>query len=447
MSNVKQTYRFALDPTPRQQRALASHCGAARFAWNFGLGLVRRRLEERRADPTVAVPWSLAALRREWNQAKHQIAPWWADNSKEAYNAGLDALARALDAYFRSRDGDWKGPRVGFPGFKRKRAARRSCRFTTGAIRVEPDRHHVTLPRLGAIRTHESTRKLARRLEQGTARILSATVSHSGGRWQVGFICEVERAQRPARQPDAVVGVDVGIRHLAVLSTGEVIPNPQPLQTAQGRLRRLNRQLNRRQGPRAPDGSRQQPSKAWLETRTKLARTSARVANLRRDHLHKLTSGLAAAGTVVVEDLNITGMLGNRRLARRIADAGWGELRRQLGYKLAWAGGHLVVADRWYPSSKTCSACSAVKAKLPLATRTFCCQACGLELDRDLNAARNLARVVELVAGSGSGDPKRPWRGRKTRPGRADPREAGSQHQTSSGPGEAGTAEPQGPAA
>lgn len=140
-------------------------------------------------------------------------------------------------------------------------------------------------------------------------------------------------------------------------------------------------------------------------------------------------------------------MLGNRRLARRIADAGWGELRRQLGYKLVWAGGRLIVADRFFPSSKTCSACGVVKAKLPLATRVFHCQACGHVLDRDLNAARNLARIVELVAGSGSGDPKRSWRGRKTRPGRADPAEAGSQRQTGSGLGEAGTAGPQGSAA
>jgi IS605 OrfB family transposase len=376
-------------------------------------------------------------------------SPWWAANSKEAYNSGLEALARGLDAYFRSRDGTRQGRRVGFPKFKRKHRARMSCRFTAagGPIRVEPDRHHVTLPRIGTLRTHESTRKLARRIEQGTARILSATISHSSGRWLVSFACEVQRTQRPTQQPKATVGVDVGIRHLAVLSTGNIIPNPQPLQTAQARLRRLNRQLARRQGPRAPDGRRQIPSKGWLETKAELAKTSARAANIRRDHLHKLTTQLATTyGTVVVEDLNILGLLGNRRLARRIADAGWGELRRQLGYKLAWAGGQLVVADRWYPSSKTCSACGAVSAKLPLATRTFHCPACGLTLDRDLNAARNLARIVEMVAGSGSGDRKRPWRGRKTRHRRADPGETGSQRRTD-GPGETGTAGPQGSAA
>jgi putative transposase len=371
MPVIKQAYRFALDPTPRQQDQLASHCGAARYAWNFGLGLVKQRLEERKINLDVAVPWSLAALRHEWNQVKHQLAPWWSENSKEAYNSGLDALTRALDAYFRSRDGTRQGPRVGFPGFKRKHTTRMSCRFTTGTIRLEPDRHHVTLPRIGSIRTHESTRKLARRLEQDTARILSATISQAAGRWWVSFACEVQRAQHPARQPEAVVGVDVGIRHLAVTSTGEVIANPQPVQAAQGKLRRLNRQLARRHGPRAPDGSRQAPSKGWLETKAKLTRTNARVANIRRDGLHKLTTKLAATyGIVVVEDLNIAGLLRNRPLARKIADAGWGELRRQLGYKLTWAGGQLIVADRWYPSSKTCSACGVVKAKRATRGRT-----------------------------------------------------------------------------
>ena len=145
MPTVHQAYRFALDPTCRQQAALASHCGAARYAWNFGLALVKQRLQERQTDPSVVVPWTLAALRRQWNQAKHQLAPWWAENSKEAYSCGLDALARGLDAYFRSRDGTRQGRRVGFPGFRRKHTTRMSCRFTTGVIRVEPDRHHVTL--------------------------------------------------------------------------------------------------------------------------------------------------------------------------------------------------------------------------------------------------------------------------------------------------------------
>jgi IS605 OrfB family transposase len=267
---------------------------------------------------------------------------------------------------------------VGFPGLKGKHRSRPSCRFTTGPIRVEPDRHHVVLPRLGRLRTHESTRKLARRVEQGTARVLAATISSAGDRWYVSFTCEVQRIIPGTRQPRAVVGVDVGIRHLAVLSSGELIANPAPLHASLRRLRRLNRQLTRRHGPISAEGTRRLPSAGWRQARTRLARAHARVANVRRDGLHKLTAHLASEyGTIVVEQLNIAGMLRNRRLARRIADAGWGELHRQLGYKTTWAGGRLVQADRWFPSSKTCAGCQAVKAKLPLSARVFQCEACG----------------------------------------------------------------------
>jgi transposase len=406
---VHQAYRFALDPTPRQQGALASHVGGARFAYNWGLELVKRRLDERAAGHDVEVPWSLPALRREWNRAKAGVAPWWAENSKEAYGSGLDALARGLRNWADSKQGRRVGARVGFPRRKRKGCGRPACRFTTGAIRVEADRHHVTLPRLGGLKTHESTRKLARRLKQGTARILAATISQQGGRWFVSFTCEVQRAQRRPRRPAARVGVDVGLRHLAVLSSGEQVANPRPLAAALRRLRRMNRQLARQRGPRAPDGTLRPPSAGWRKTQRELARRHARVANLRAEALHQLTTGLAAEyGTVVVERLNVAGMVRNRRLARAIADSGMGRVRRLLGYKCPWAGGRLMEAGTFFASSKTCSGCGTVKAKLSLAERTFRCQACGLVVDRDVNAARNLAALVDgiqqieqVVAGSG----------------------------------------------
>ena len=154
---VHQAYRFALDPTPRQQGALASHVGGARFAYNWGLELVKRRLEERAAGQDVEVPWTLPTLRRAGNRAKDGVAPWWAENSKEAYSSGLDALASGLRNWADSKQGRRAGVRVGFPRRKRKGHGRSACRFSTGAIRVEADRHHVTLPRLGCLKTHEST--------------------------------------------------------------------------------------------------------------------------------------------------------------------------------------------------------------------------------------------------------------------------------------------------
>ena len=398
-ATVHQAYRFALDPTPRQQGRLASHVGASRFAFNWGLALVKERLDRRAAGEDVTVPWSLFELRREWNRAKDQVAPWWAENSKEAYSSGLDGLARALHNFSDSKGGRRRGAKLGFPRHKRRGRCRETCRFTTGIIRVEPDRHHVSLPRLGRLRTHESTRKLARRLEQGTARILSATISRQGGRWYVSFGCQVQRTTIGPRRPGVRVGVDVGLHHLAVLSDGRQVPNPAPLQAALRELRRRNRRLSRRMGPIASDGSRREPSRGWLAAKCQLGRTHVRVAHLRHNALHHLTTELAATyGAVVVEHLNVAGMLRNRRLARRLADTGFGELRRQLTYKCAWVGGRLVQADTFYPSSKTCSGCGHVKAKLSLSERTYRCGCCGLVVDRDLNAACNLAALVDVPA-------------------------------------------------
>ncbi|WP_130340453.1 IS607 family element RNA-guided endonuclease TnpB [Micromonospora kangleipakensis] len=447
-----QAYRFALDLTPSQERAVLAHAGAARVAHNWALARVKAVMDQRAAersygvadaDLTPAVGWSLPALRKAWNAAKGDVAPWWAECSKEAFNTGLDALARALKNWADSRAGKRAGRPVGFPRFKSRRRTRPSVRFTTGAIRVEADRKHVMLPRLGRLKTHESTRKLTRRVDAGAARILSATVRRDGGRWYVSFTCEVQRADRVPTHPFSTVGVDVGVTHLAVLSTGELVPNPRHLDTAGRRMRRLARRMSRRVGPDRRTG--QRPSNRWERARRQMTRAHARVANLRRDGLHKLTTRLARQyGTVVVEDLNVAGMLRNRRLARRIADAGFAELRRQLAYKTEWNGGRLVVADRWYPSSKTCSGCGAVKTKLALSERTYTCTTCGLVLDRDLNAARNLAALAAEVDTAGSGPVAGRGANRKTRHGGP----VAAKRQPGTAPaGKAGTAPPQGRAA
>ncbi|QDO05252.1 IS607 family element RNA-guided endonuclease TnpB [Streptomyces sp. S1D4-23] len=409
---VMQAYRFALDPNTGQEHALRSHCGAARAAYNWAVGWVSASWWQRRAEGSYNIPeaeltqwrpWSLPALRKAFNAAKHtdpRFADWWQENSKEAYSTGLANAAAAFDNYSKSKRGQRKGTRVGMPRFKSKDRARPACRFTTGTIRVEADHRHVTLPRLGTIRTHESTRKLQRRIENGTARILSATVRFERGRWFVSLQAEVKREFQRVARPDMTVGVDLGVKVLAVLadSLGEIryVPNPAHCDTALGTLKRLSRQVSRRQGPDRRTG--QKPSKRWLKANEQRNRMHHRVANLRTDALHKLTTRIRAEyGTVVVEDLNVAGMLKNRRLARKIADAGFGEIRRQLTYKGRRNACRTVVADRWYPSSKTCSDCGAVKAKLPLHVRVFTCDACGLVMDRDENAARNLAALAATV--------------------------------------------------
>jgi len=420
---VLQAYRFALDPTPRQERALASHVGARRFAFNWGLALVKERLEARARGEDVEVPWSLPALRREWNRQKHVVAPWWRENSKEAYSSGLDGLARALQNWSKSRKGERKGRRVGFPRFRKKGRGRESVRFTTGAIRVD-GKSHVVLPRIGRVKTHEPTTALLRHIQAGTARILSATVSREGGRWFVSFTCEVERQPGRPRFPDKVVGVDAGVRHLAVLSTAEVWPNPRAQEKALKKIARWNRALARRE----------RGSRGWQEALRQLQLAYARAAHIRRDAIHKLTHYLATTfGVVVVETLNVAGMLKNRRLARVLADAALAEISRQLQYKCAWYGSRLVEAPAFYPSSKRCSRCGAVKGHVPLGERTFRCEACGLVMDRDENAARNLAALAAAVAGSGPETLNARGRDVRPAPWQAVPEEAGSRRQRIAG--------------
>lgn len=410
-----QAFRFALDPNNAQRSALAAHCGASRFAFNWGLGLVKERLEQRESDASVQVPWNLPALRREWNRAKQDVAPWWSANSKEAYSSGLDALACALNSFSSSRKGKRKGRPAGFPRFRKRGRSRRSCRFTTGAIAVTGDRH-IRLPRLGVLRTAEPTAKLAVKLGAGQARILSATICEQAGRWFVSFTCEVER-QQTRKHTGEVAGVDAGVRHLAVVAGTHSPPvyvvNPRPLQARRRKLARLQRQLSRRRPG----------SKRKAAARARLGRCHRRIADIRRDNMHKLTTGLAKTyTTIVVEDLAVANMTRRRRGRGRTAKAGLNgaildsalaELRRQLIYKCAWYGSALVTVNRHYPSSKTCSDCGRRKPSLALQVRVFECAGCGLVIDRDHNAARNLAKAAVAASAAETQN----GRGEKVRPG------------------------------
>lgn len=472
---VTQAYRFALDPTPAQEREMLSHAGAGRFAFNHMLARTKAVMGQRAAERSYGIPddqltptqgWSLAALRRTWNADKHEAAPWWAENSKEAYNTGLDALARALDAWNASRTGKRAGKPVGFPRFKSRRE-RPTVRFTTGTIRTEADRHHVTLPRLGTIKTHESTRKLSRRLDAGTARILSATISRdSGGRWHCAFQVIVQRNLAGPTASGRVVGIDVGVKDLIVAATPDGtevlrIPAPRSLTNAQNRLRALNRKAARQQSPYDTTTRQHRPaSNRWHKTQQRIARLHGHAANIRRDTLHKATTTLATHyDLIVVETLNVTGMTTRggahkRGLNRAITDAALADIRRMLGYKTIWYGSALVAADRFYPSSKTCSACGERKPSLTLAERIFECPTCGAQLDRDLNAAINLARLGETLTSEQSPAGSGPAAGRgatqKTRPAQAR-KAGGNETSTPHGPArlavQTGTASPQGEAA
>jgi putative transposase len=408
---IQQAYRFALAPTAEQEQFLGNCCGASRFWFNQGLTLVKQRLDRRDAGEEVDLPWSYRALCVAFrgDAIKDELAPWRSEVVTGSYQAGLEALGKALHQFSMARRA---GRRVGFPRFRAKGRCHEAVIFQRPRI---ADHRHIELDRrLGRIRSKESLRKLTRLLAADpNARVLRSTVQRTNGGWVISFTVERSTKRRRPRKPRAAVGVDVGLSRLATLSTGEIAENVRPLESALRSLRRLQRQLDRQRrandpGNYLPDGRIRPGPKAWhksnrmVRTEQRVRKLHERVANLRREQAHHLTTGLVREfGVIGVESLAVKNLLANRRLARHIADVGWGMVLAQLSYKSSWStGSMLVAADRFYPSSKTCSACGAVKAKLRLAERVFTCdeRACGQVLDRDLNAALNLARVAQRQA-------------------------------------------------
>jgi putative transposase len=223
-------------------------------------------------------------------------------------------------------------------------------------------------------------------------RILSVTISRQADGWYASFAIEVVY-EPDSRSDDTVAGVDLGITALATLSDGSKVPAPKPLRRYLQKLKRLSRSFSRKQR-----GSRNR-----AKAKTKLARLHRQIANIRADVLHKLTTSLTSYRAIVIEDLNVTGMLANGNLSRAIADVGFFEFRRQLQYKAAMAGSRVLVADRWFPSSKLCSGCGAKNDALKLSDRIWTCASCGTSHDRDVNAARNLARYAESSPASACG--------------------------------------------
>ncbi len=366
---VNQAFRFELSPNAAQRRALAQHIGAARFAYNWGLSLCQKALEEGRRLP------SAAELHREWNRWKRENAPWWTEVSKCAPQEAFRDLEKALK--------NWRKGKSRFPRFKRKKLTPDNGARLTGSIRVFS--RHIGLPRIGKVKSKEPTDKLLKLLEERKARILSATISREADRFYVSLTCEVERPDpkpKEVRSEEDVVGVDLGISSFAVLSDGTPIEAPKPLAKRLRLLERRSKQLSRKE----------KGSNNSKKTALALARLHRKVKNLRRDFLHKQTTWLARTKlVVVVEDLNVKG-LSRGPLSRSVADVGWGTFLRMLEYKAKWYGATLIAAPRSFPSSRLCSRCGHLHGKMSLSQRVFRCEACGLEMDRDLNAAINLKK-------------------------------------------------------
>ena len=375
--------KVALDPTPAQEKRLLSHAGGARFAYNAMLAHVKAAL-----DAGEKPEWSFWSLRKQWNMDKDALAvdaegsPWWSENSKEAYSSGIEALSKGLSNWSKSRKGDRKGRRVGFPKFKSKNKSTPRFTYAAGGFGlIDGDPKALRIPKIGRFHCMEDVTKRV-----NGARVLRMTISQRAGRWYASLT--VEREDKPVANPPkgGAVGVDLGVKQLATLSDGTVVENPRYLREAEKKLKRAQQALSRKT----------KGSNRRAKARAKVARIHAHVANQRLDAMHKLTTRLFRKySDISVEDLNVSGMVKNRHLAKSVSDAAFGEFRRQLEYKTARASARLHVVDRWYRSSKTCSKCGSVKAKLSLAERTYTCDNCGLTMDRDLNAAINI-----LVAGS-----------------------------------------------
>ena len=375
--------KVALDPTPSQERRLLSHAGAARFAYNMGLAHVKEGIEAGNRPE-----WSFFSLVYWWNANKDALAvnadgePWWQENSKEAYSRALESLAKALSNWSKSRKGDRKGRKVGFPKFKAKGSATPKFTYGTGSFGlIKDDPKALKLPRIGRVHCMENVAKRV-----GEAKVKRMTISQRAGRWYASLT--VEREDKPVKRAPkgGAVGVDLGVKTLATLSDGTVIKNPRYLRKSERKLKKAQQALS----------GKTKGSNRRAKAKAKVARIHAHVANRRSDAMHKLTTRLTRKySDISIEDLHVAGMVKNHHLAKSIMDAAFGEFRRQLEYKTARSGARLHVVDRWYRSSKTCSGCGSVKAKLSLSERTYRCDSCGLAIDRDLNAAINIC-----VAGS-----------------------------------------------
>jgi putative transposase len=418
------TFRFCLDPTVEQCGVLARHAGASRFAFNQCLVMVKTALTQRKTDPSVEVPWSgfdLINAFNAWKKTENagrlfsvdtdgltQIVvsglSWRTAVCQQVFEEAAVDLGNALNAWSDSRSGKRKGKRVGFPRLKKKTGVVPSFRLRNKhrkgrppAIRVgDNDRARcVTLPGIGQVAVHDDTRRLRRMLANDRAKILFATVSHHGGRWWVSLnvkAADLHPAhQHPPRDLDdhtGWVGVDRGLSAFLVAAsvdgaqTARIHDAPKALWAGMRQQRCLAKKLSR-----TKKGSINRRQAA-----AKLGRHHCHVANVRRHFLHQVSNELVKThDRLVIENLNVSGMLRNHRLAQAISDAGWAEFARLLGYKQTWRGGQVVVADRWYPSTRLCAVCGALNGDMTLADRVFTC-GCGHFADRDTNAAVNLAR-------------------------------------------------------
>lgn len=369
-------HRIALDLNNVQATYMARAAGTARFAYNWALAEWQSQYEAWKLDSSQPKP-TQAALRRQLNSIKRERFPWMLEVTKNAPQMAIIQLGQAFQNFFAGRS---KYPQL------RKKGVH--DRFTLTNDQFNIDGCRMRIPNLGWVRMRESLRF--------AGNIMSATVSRVADRWFVSITVDAEDdSHLPKAENQGAVGVDLGVSALATLSTGETITGAKSHKALLARLQRLSRSLSRKQ----------KGSEKRKKAKGKLAKLHARIAAIRSDALHQLTTSLTRRFHIIgIEDLNVRGMVKNRHLARAIADMGFFELRRQLEYKAAMRGGQVVVADRFYPSSKTCSSCGHKLEELSLSVRQWTCPGCATCHDRDVNAAINLKNMAVSSTVSACGE-------------------------------------------
>ena len=353
-------HKIELRANDKQATYFAKACGAARKAYNWAL-------EEWQKQHQAGGKPTEAALRRQLNGIKRKEFPWMLEVTKNAPQMAIMQLGDAFKNFFAKR--------AKYPTFRKKWI---DDRFTLTNDQFAVNDSRIRIPHLGWMRMRESLRY--------NGKIVSATISRRANKWFVSITIEIPKSTIPAANDNQVaVGVDLGLTHFAVLSTGEKITGPKPHRALMNRLRRLSKSLSRKQ----------KASNNRKKAKIKLARLHYRIANIRCDAQHQLTTKLVNDFDVIgVEDLHVKGMLKNRRLSRSIADMGFHEFRRQLEYKTLAASKKLVVADRWFASSKMWSYCGEKIDSLLLSEREWTCALCSTHHDRDINAAKNLEKMA-----------------------------------------------------
>ena len=374
---INKAYKVELNPNNKQRTLLEKSVGCARFAYNWGLNEKINLWKSEKKTLTAIDQHKILCSKKKTD------FPWMYEVSKMAPQEALRDLDTAFKNFFR---GLKQGKKVGFPKFKSKHKDKDSFRISFGFYVTNST---INIPKVGYVRLKEKGY-----IPTKDVKINSMTVSKETGRWYISVQVEQDIPE-PTNEIESVLGVDVGIKTLATCSSGEVFENPKYLKKSKKKLAHAQKNLARKEF----DKETKRSSNNRLKSKLRVQKIYKRISNQRKDTLHKMTSILAKTKPryIVLEDLNVSGMMKNHKLAGAIGDASFNEIKRQLTYKTCWYGGYIVEVDRFFPSSKMCSVCGCLKEDLTLEDRIYICE-CGNVIDRDLNASINLEKygIIKL---------------------------------------------------